>query len=33
LNDIVAASGEKDMGGAFAKLARHATPDERETAA
>ena len=33
LNDIVAASGEKDMGGAFAKLVGRATPDERETAA
>jgi ABC-2 type transport system ATP-binding protein len=33
LNDIVAASGEKDMGGAFAKLVGRATPDERETTA
>jgi ABC-2 type transport system ATP-binding protein len=33
LNDIVGASGEKDMGGAFAELVGRATPGDRETAA
>jgi ABC-2 type transport system ATP-binding protein len=32
LNDIVAGSGEKDMGGAFAKLVQRATPSEKEAA-